>query len=62
LIYGRSFESLFAEIMHNGKQALAKRLKELPDIQASAASTFNRPASIARLKRRLIEETDHGSV
>ena len=60
LIYGRSFESFFAELMAERKQQLRKRLATLPEPGRQAMSTFNRPSSLARLKRRLAEAPDHG--
>ena len=61
LIYGRSFESLFAEVMRDARQALRKRLRTLPKEARTYAGTFNRESTIARLRDRLAaEETDHG--
>ena len=56
LIYGRSFESLFAEIMDESRNTLQLRLISLPAIVRETNATFNRPASIAKL-RRLLDET-----
>lgn len=61
LIYGRSFESLFGELLAERRIHLLKRLQTLPDLETENADTFNRPASLARLETRLTEETDHGS-
>lgn len=61
LIYGRSFESFFAEMMARSGSLLTTRLGSLPDPAQPAASTFNRPASLERLKRRLANMPDHGS-
>lgn len=61
LIYGRSFESLFAEIMSEARRALKARLKTLPEKVRSCAGTFNRPGSLSRLKHRLsAEDPDNG--
>ena len=60
LIYGRSFESFFAEVMEERKQHLSVRLATLPSPGRKAMSTFNRPGSLARLKRRLAEDQGHG--
>ena len=60
LIYGRSFESLFAEVMAESKEHLSVRLSTLPPPGRNVSSTFNRPGSLARLKRRLEAEEGHG--
>ncbi|MEO1346260.1 MAG: hypothetical protein AAFV74_19125 [Pseudomonadota bacterium] len=59
LVYGRSFESFFAEVMAERKKQLSVRLSTLPAPGRKAMSTFNRPGSLARMKRRLIEGQDH---
>ena len=53
LLYGRSFESLFAEVMDERRHHLSVRLGTLPAPERRTASTFNRPGSLARLKRNL---------
>ena len=60
LIYGRSFESYFAEVMENSHARIMQRLGSLPDPGEDTANTFNRPASLERLKRRLAKYEDHG--
>lgn len=60
LIYGRSFESFFAEVMAETKEHLSKRLATMPSPGRKTASTFNRRGSLTRLKRRLVETNDHG--
>lgn len=61
LIYGRSFESLFAELMKSARNQLRKRIVSMPKGVRSYVGTFNRDASIERLARRLADEdTDHG--
>lgn len=60
LIYGRSFESFFAVVMDQCRKHLTLRLKNLPSHERQTAHTFNRPASLARLKRRLAETPDYG--
>ena len=61
LIYGKSFESFFAEVMAEQKKHLFVRLASLPAPGRKAMSTFTRPGSLARMKRRLAEGHDHGS-
>ena len=53
LIYGRSFESLFGEVLDEGRQSLTTRLGTLPPSGLGLASTYNRKSSIRKLKRRL---------
>lgn len=53
LIYGRSFESLFAELMTEQRSRLSARLVTLPVDQEPTAQTFNRSATLRRLSRRL---------
>lgn len=61
LIYGRSFESLFAQLMKDARYALRDRIRTMPDSARSYVATFNRDGSIDRLKDRLsAEEDDHG--
>ena len=60
LIYGRSFESFFAEVLERCRIRMQERLKDLPSAGKQTAHSFNRPASLARLKRRLAETPDHG--
>lgn len=62
LIYGRSFESFFAERMKVARDKLRTRILHMPEGVRSYVETFNREASIDRLARRLADEdTDHGS-
>ena len=61
LIYGRSFESFFAEVMAERRKHLSVRLSTLPAPGRKTMSTFNRPGSLTRMKRRLADDTDHGS-
>lgn len=61
LIYGRSFESFFAEVLAERKKHLSVRLSTLPAPGRQVMSTFNRPGSLTRLKRRLVETKDDGS-
>lgn len=61
LIYGRSFESLFAELMRTARTDLTARLATLPEDVRAYNGTFNRPGSLARLRRRLAaHDADHG--
>ncbi|MBL0115295.1 MAG: helix-turn-helix domain-containing protein [Sphingomonadales bacterium] len=58
LVYGRSFESLFAELMRNAREQLQEQVMRMPEGVRSFVGTFNRDASIERLARRLADETD----
>ncbi|SDL26476.1 helix-turn-helix transcriptional regulator [Aliiruegeria lutimaris] len=63
LIYGRSFESLFAAVMKEARRDLKKRLRGLPKNVRDHPGTLNRKASIDRLRQRLKEEAkDYGDV
>lgn len=61
LIYGRSFESFFAELMTERHKALKTRLRSLPDLGKQTAHTFNRDGSLERLKRRLAKTPNYDS-
>jgi transcriptional regulator with XRE-family HTH domain len=58
LIYGRSFESLFAGLMKSARDKLRKRIVRMPRGVRSYVGTFNRDASIERLARRLSDEQE----
>ncbi len=60
LIYGRSFESLFAEVMAERKKHLRRRLKTLRDPRKRKAQTFNRQRSLQRLRERLEQPDEYG--
>jgi hypothetical protein len=53
LIFGRSFESLFAELLRDAKSIIAGRLGGLPERVRSYVGTFNRDANLKRMKARL---------
>ena len=61
LIYGRSFESFFAEMMSSCSSTLSKRLERLPSQSRHTAHTFNRSGSLSRLKHRLANMPDYGN-
>jgi transcriptional regulator with XRE-family HTH domain len=54
-IYGRSFESLFSQLMGEARTKLRDRVGSLPDRVRSYVGTFNRNASLQRLERRLAD-------
>lgn len=61
LIYGRSFESLFGEVMAECKQHLSTRLASLPPPSNRIAGTFNRESSLQKLKHRVSDNSSgHG--
>jgi transcriptional regulator with XRE-family HTH domain len=61
VIYGRSFESLFANLLAEARTQLRVRILAMPNNIRVFAGTRNRATSIERLARRLAEETnDHG--
>ena len=53
IIYGRSFESFFAEAMEEAKAQLRQRLPLLSTKVRARAGAFNRPSSIERLHERI---------
>lgn len=56
LIYGRSFEILFDEVMEESRVALLSRVGTLPPGGAVSVATFNRSQSLRKLRRRLTHE------
>jgi transcriptional regulator with XRE-family HTH domain len=60
LIYGRSFESFFAQLMDTCQDQLRKRLERLPTLRKQTAETFHRANSLRRLKRRLTNPPPYG--
>lgn len=61
LIYGRSFESLFSEIMAERRTHLTNRLARLPSPARDTVHTYNRTSSLSRLARRLKQSHEHES-
>jgi transcriptional regulator with XRE-family HTH domain len=60
LIYGRSFEALFGEILQSGRYRLRRRLRSIPKDTRSYAGTRNRERSLEGLETRLVAEmADH---
>ena len=60
LIYSRSFESLYAAIFADARDALKKRILTLPKNTREFVGTRNRENTIEQLAIRLAEETnDH---
>lgn len=56
LMFGRSFEGFFGEILPELRETLAERLSTLPTGKAATSATFNRKATIDRLAERLADE------
>ena len=56
LIFGRSFESYFAGLMPDLREALSERLARLPHPKETYAATFNRNATLETLAERLADE------
>lgn len=61
LIYGRSFEVLFDDVMAESRVALLERLETLPPGGTVSVATFNRSRSLRKLRRRLIHEYGSGA-
>ncbi|WP_424991367.1 helix-turn-helix domain-containing protein [Fluviibacterium sp. S390] len=58
LIYGRSFESFFAEKLQAKRRDLRSRLRTLPDLKIETGTHKNRAVNLDRLLRRLDAEID----
>jgi transcriptional regulator with XRE-family HTH domain len=56
LIFGRSFESLFADLLLSAKSEIGGRITTLPALVRSYVGTFNRDASLKKLERRLVAD------
>ena len=62
LIYGRSFESLFGELMQEARKSLRQRLNDMPEQVRQYAGTLSREHSLKMLRRRLeAEDPDHST-
>lgn len=59
LIYGRSFEALFAEMMETAKADLSLRLTTLPPVAAETCQNQNRQASLDSLKEFVSPEPEY---
>ena len=53
LVYGRSFESFFADKLRRRRQRLLKRLETLPPLTQPTTKHANREVNLQRLARRL---------
>jgi|TARA_R110002049_G_scaffold269919_2_gene446831 transcriptional regulator with XRE-family HTH domain len=53
LIYGRSFESLFSEVLADARAELRQNLPSIPATDVHSALSSNREASLQKLERRL---------
>lgn len=53
LIFGRSFEGLFAELLEEGRAHLRRNLPRLAETQDGHAMANNRDASLQKLERGL---------
>lgn len=60
LVYGRTFDDLYLEVLSDRKALLARQLTSLPPLGRTSAGTFNRSSSLARLTQRLAEQSGHG--
>lgn len=56
IIYGRSFEGLYANLLAKAREQLRMHIVEMPIGGRSYVGTFNRDRSIERLARRLADE------
>ncbi|MEJ6404939.1 helix-turn-helix transcriptional regulator [Yoonia sp. 2307UL14-13] len=61
LIYGRSFEAFFEELMLECRQRLKGRVRRLGPERRQTAHTFNRAGSLRRLRHRLSQPNPYVS-
>lgn len=62
VIYGRSFEALFSELMATVRRALKMRIDDLTETVRPNSATRNRDATLDRLRRELSNvDEDHGA-
>ncbi|MBT52780.1 MAG: hypothetical protein CMF72_05180 [Mameliella sp.] len=61
LIYGRSFESLYAEVLREVRRDLGEKLAEMPEEPKGWPGSMRRRKTLERLAGRLLEESgpDH---
>lgn len=57
LIYGRSFDSFYADALRQARKDLVRRLKSMPAEPRGWAGSFARRRTLQRLAGRLEEET-----
>jgi transcriptional regulator with XRE-family HTH domain len=60
LIHGRSFESLYGEILREVRSDLTANLATMPGEPRDWPAAARRQRTLERLGRRLLEETDPG--
>ncbi len=53
VIYGRSFESLFSEILEDARRTIRERLVEMPVSRSRFMGSFNRTKTIEALQKHL---------
>ncbi|WP_323771751.1 helix-turn-helix transcriptional regulator [Antarctobacter sp.] len=58
LIYGRSFESLYVEVLREVREDLRDKLASMPTEPKDWPAAARRQQTVERLARRLLEETD----
>ena len=62
VIYGRSFENLFAGVMGDAQRGLRKRIRSMPEPPSRWLGRFNRENTLRALSHRLMSanEEDYG--
>lgn len=60
LIYGRSFECLYADLLRDVRKDLMEQLGSMPHAPKDWPADQVRQRTLERLARRLLEETDLG--
>ena len=58
VLLGKTFESVYAELMRDAKSTLRKNIRKLPTQVRSYVHTFNRNRNLERLQRNLDEDAD----
>jgi transcriptional regulator with XRE-family HTH domain len=58
LIYGRSFESLYAEVLREVRRDLGETLADMPEEPKDWSVAARRQKTLERLAHRLLEESD----
>lgn len=61
IIYGRSFESLFALILEESRTVIGRRLETLPEERRAMDRSKNRDHTINQMRHRVLSPEDHGA-
>jgi transcriptional regulator with XRE-family HTH domain len=53
IIYNRSFAELYQELMREAREALFRKLPDMPECAGDGTANFNRENTLARMERQL---------